>query len=284
MKGKTKMKTDITNGAPAEAARSVEINSRKYCAVGITATVRRGNLASEALEYSLALREVKDSGRYKMRPFASALAGTRNIDHVFDDYTGDTYSREVALVKAEKLAKALNIPLLQDEAEALAKWREAEKAEGETEKAAEAEKAKKAPITLAARVGKAMSADKKATAAEKLNALVDCMAAYDKPLAEVVKLALMERDPLAALAEYAAEAVKFRAMSNAEKDAERIKAEAKAAEQRRKALAAAVGFKAEGKRDMAKAEAEAARLAAKNAARLEAEAAELEKEAEAAEK
>lgn len=281
------MKTDITNGAPAEAARSVEINSRKYCAVGITATVRRGNLASEALEYSLALREVKDSGRYKMRPFASALAGTRNIDHVFDDYTGDTYSREVALVKAEKLAKALNIPLLQDEAEALAKWREAEKAkkaEGKAKENAEAEKAKKAPITLAARVGKAMSADKKATAAEKLNALVDCMAAYDKPLAEVVKLALMERDPLAALAEYAAEAVKFRAMSDAEKDAERIKAEAKAAEQRRKALAAAVGFKAEGKRDMAKAEAEAARLAAKNAARLEAEAAELEKEAEAAEK
>lgn len=279
------MKTENTQAAAAaaEVARTVEINYRKYCAVGICATVRRGNLATEALEYSLALRELKESGRYKMRPFASALAGTRNIDHVFDDYTGDTYSHEAALIRAEKLAKVLDIDLLQEESEALAKWREqqkqkeAENGEKKAEPAEKVETAKAAPITLAARVGKAISADKKATSAEKMNALADCMAAYDKPLAEVVKLALMERDSLAALAEYAAEAVKLRAMSETEKAAEKAKAEAEAAEKRRAALAAAVGMKAQAKREMAAEEREAAALALKNADRLEGEAAALVK-------
>lgn len=278
------MKTDTINTtATAEIARTVEINSRKYCAVGITATVRTGNLATEALEYSLALREVKDSGRYRLRPFASALAGTRNIDHVYDDYTGDTYSRPVALVKCEALAKALNLPLLPEEAEALAKWREEQAAKKEQGKG-EAEKGKaekKAPVTLQARIGRAVSGDKKATAAEKLSALADCMAAYDKPLAEVVKLALMDRDTLAALAKYAAEAVKFRAMSEKEQ-AEAKRQEAKATEAKRKqALAAAVGFRAEAKKEMSEAEQEAAKLATKNAARLAKEAAKLNKEAAA---
>lgn len=283
------MKTETNTTATAEIARTVEINGRKYCAVGITATVRTGNLATEALEYSLALREAKDNGRYRLRPFASALAGTRNIDHIYDDYTGDTYSRPVALVKCEALAKALNLPLLPEEAEALAKWREEQAAKKEQGKEGdkgkgEAEKGKgekKAPVTLQARIGRAVSGDKKATAAEKLSALADCMAAYDKPLAEVVKLALMDRDTLAALAKYAAEAVKFRAMSEKEQ-AEAKRQEAKATEAKRKqALAAAVGFRAEAKKEMSEAEQEAARLATKNAARLAKEAAKLNKEAAA---
>lgn len=283
------MKTETNTTAIAEIARTVEINGRKYCAVGITATVRTGNLATEALEYSLALREAKDNGRYRLRPFASALAGTRNIDHIYDDYTGDTYSRPVALVKCEALAKALNLPLLPEEAEALAKWREEQAAKKEQGKEGdkgkgEADKGKgekKAPVTLQARIGRAVSGDKKATAAEKLSALADCMAAYDKPLAEVVKLALMDRDTLAALAKYAAEAVKFRAMSEKEQ-AEAKRQEAKATEAKRKqALAAAVGFRAEAKKEMSEAEQEAARLATKNAARLAKEAAKLNKEAAA---
>lgn len=277
------MKTENTQAATAgdEIARTVEINYRKYCAVGICATVRRGNLATEALEYSLALREVKESGRYKMRPFADALAGTRNIDHVFDDYTGDTYSRPVALVKCEALAKSLELPVLPEEVEALAKWREQQK-QKEAEKGGEkGEAVKKAPLTLQARIGRAVSGDKKATAADKLTALADCMAAYDKPLAEVVKLALMDRDTLAALARYAAEAVKYRAMSAKEQAAEKKKEAAEAEAKKKQALAAAVGFRAEAKKEMGEAEQEAARLATKNAARLAKEAAKLNKEAAA---
>lgn len=282
------MKTENIQAATAgdEIARTVEINSRKYCAVGICATVRRGNLATEALEYSLALREVKESGRYKMRPFAAALAGTRNIDHVFDAYTGDTYSRPVALVKCEALAKSLELPVLPEEAEALAKWREQQKQkeaeQGKGEVAEEkGEAVKKAPITLKARIGRAVSGDKKATAADKLAALADCMAAYDRPLAEVVKLALMDRDTLAALAKYAAEAVKYRALSAKEQAAEKKKEAAEAEAKKKQALAAAVGFKAEAKKEMSEAEQEAAKLATKNAARLAKEAAKLNKEAAA---
>lgn len=278
------MKTENTQAATAGAdtARTVEINTRKYCAVGICATVRRGNLATEALEYSLALREVKESGRYKMRPFADALAGTRNIDHVFDDYTGDTYSRPVALVKCEALAKSLELPVLPEEVEALVKWREQQKQkEAEKGKDKKGEAVKKAPLTLQARIGRAVSGDKKATATDKLAALADCMAAYDKPLAEVVKLALMDRDTLAALARYAAEAVKYRAMSAREQAAEKKKEAAEAEAKKKQALAAAVGFRAEAKKEMSEAEQEAARLATKNAARLAKEAAKLNKEAAA---
>lgn len=270
------MKNDTTSTAPADIARAVEINYRKYCAVGITATIRSGNLATEALEYSLALREVKDSGRYRMRPFASALAGTRNIDHVFDEYTDDTYAREVALVKCEKLAKALDLPVLQDEADALAKWREEQKAKEQGEKKQEPKgekaEAKKAPVTLQSKIGRAVSSDKKATNDEKMYALVDCMAAYNKAIAEVLKLSLMERDPLAALAKYSEEALKYRAMSEDQKAEQKAKEAEAAEEKRRQALAAAVGFKADSKREMAAEEREAAALAIKNAERLEKEA------------
>lgn len=270
------MKNDTTTTAPADIARAVEINNRKYCAVGITATIRSGNLATEALEYSLALREIKDSGRYRMRPFASALAGTRNIDHVFDEYTDDTYAREVALVKCEKLAKALDLPVLQDEADALAKWREEQKAKEQSEKKQEPKsekaEAKKAPVTLQSKIGRAVSSDKKATNDEKMYALVDCMAAYNKAIAEVLKLSLMERDPLAALAKYSEEALKYRAMSEDQKAEQKAKEAEAAEEKRRQALAAAVGFKADSKREMAAEEREAAALAIKNAERLEKEA------------
>lgn len=270
------MKNDTTTTAPADIARAVEINNRKYCAVGITATIRSGNLATEALEYSLALREIKDSGRYRMRPFASALAGTRNIDHVFDEYTDDTYAREVALVKCEKLAKALDLPVLQDEADALAKWREEQKAKEQSEKKQEPKsekaEAKKAPVTLQSKIGRAVSSDKKATNDEKMYALVDCMVAYNKAIAEVLKLSLMERDPLAALAKYSEEALKYRAMSEDQKAEQKAKEAEAAEEKRRQALAAAVGFKADSKREMAAEEREAAALAIKNAERLEKEA------------
>lgn len=271
------MKNDTTTTtAPADIARAVEINNRKYCAVGITATIRSGNLATEALEYSLALREIKDSGRYRMRPFASALAGTRNIDHVFDEYTDDTYAREVALVKCEKLAKALDLPVLQDEADALAKWREEQKAKEQSEKKQEPKsekaEAKKAPVTLQSKIGRAVSSDKKATNDEKMYALVDCMVAYNKAIAEVLKLSLMERDPLAALAKYSEEALKYRAMSEDQKAEQKAKEAEAAEEKRRQALAAAVGFRADSKREMAAEEREAAALAIKNAERLEKEA------------
>lgn len=276
------MKNDTTTTiAPADIARAVEINNRKYCAVGITATIRSGNLATEALEYSLALREIKDSGRYRMRPFASALAGTRNIDHVFDEYTDDTYAREVALVKCEKLAKALDLPVLQDEADALAKWREEQKAKEQSEKKQEPKsekaEAKKAPVTLQSKIGRVVSSDKKATNNEKICALVACLDAYDRPLACVLRLAIASGDTLTGLARYAAEAVEMRNKSAEEKAEEKRKRAEEEEERRRVALAAAVGMKVEAKKEMAAEEREAAALAIKNADRLEREAAALAK-------
>lgn len=267
-------KENTTTTAPADTARAVEINNRKYCAVGITATVRNGNLATETLEYSIALREIKDNGRYRMRPFASALAGTRNIDHVFDEYTGDTYACEIALVKCEKLAKALNLPVLKDEADALAKWREEQKKQKPKSEKAEA---KKAPVTLQAKIGRAISSDKRATNGEKIWALVACLDAYDKPLACVLRLAIASGDTLTGLIKYAGEAVEMRAKSAEEKAAAKRQAAEEEKEKRLAALAAAIGFKADSKREMATREREAAALALKNAERLEKEAAALVK-------
>lgn len=256
------------------------VNGYTLDGVGIVATVRDGNMATEKLQYSIAVKLEKENGRYKVMPLAQALKGTSDIGHDLKEYTGDTYALAVALLKAEKLAEAWSIPLLDKEADALAevkkeiengnldaKGRTVKKEKGDDKKAQ----------TLTEKIGAAVSSDKKATNHEKICALVACLDAYDRPLACVLRLAIASGDTLAGLVKYAGEAVEMRTKSAEEKAEEEKKAAIEAEEKRLAALAAAIGMKAQAKREMATEEREAAALAIKNAERLEREAAALVK-------
>lgn len=259
--------------------RRATINGYTLDGVGIVATVREGNMATEKIQYSLAVKLEKENGRYKVMPLAQALKGTTDISHDLREYTGDTYTQPVALLKAEKLATAWKIPLLDKEAEALAEVKEEIKRGNLDEKgrAIKKEKGDKKPQTLTEKIGAAVSSDKKATNSEKICALVACLDAYDKPLACVLRLAIASGDTLTGLIKYAGEAVEMRTKSAEEKAEAKRKAAAEEEEKRRAALAAAVGMKAEAKKEMAAEEREAAALAIKNADRLEREAAALAK-------
>lgn len=259
--------------------RRATINGYTLDGVGIVATVREGNMATEKIQYSLAVKLEKENGRYKVMPLAQALKGTTDIGHDLKEYTGDTYTQPVALLKAEKLATAWKIPLLDKEAELLAEVKkeiESGALDGKG-RAIKKEKGDKKPQTLTEKIGAAVSSDKKATNGEKICALVACLDAYDRPLACVLRLAIASGDTLTGLIKYAGEAVEMRTKSAEEKAEAKRKAAAEEEEKRRAALAAAVGMKAEAKKEMAAEEREAAALAIKNADRLEREAAALVK-------
>lgn len=257
------------------------VNGYALDGVGIVATVREGNMATEKIQYSLAVKLEKENGRYKVMPLAQALKGTSDIGHDLKEYTGDTYTQPVALLKAEKLATAWKIPLLDKEAELLAEVKKeiesgALDEKGRAVKKDKGDKDKKAQ-TLTEKIGAAVSSDKKATNNEKICALVACLDAYDRPLACVLRLAIASGDTLTGLVKYAGEAVEMRTKTEEEKAEAKRKAAAEEEEKRRAALAAAVGMKVAAKKEMAAEEREAAALAIKNAERLEKEAAALAK-------
>lgn len=257
------------------------VNGYALDGVGIVATVREGNMATEKIQYSLSVKLEKENGRYKVMPLAQALKGTTDIGHDLKEYTGDTYTQPVALLKAEKLANAWGIPLLDKEVSMLGEVKKEIESGALDEKGRAVKKDKggkdKKTQTLAEKVGAAVSSDKKATNDEKICALVACLDAYDKTLACVLRLAIASGDTLTGLVKYAGEAVEMRTKSAEEKAEAKRKAAAAEEEKRRAALAAAVGMKAAAKREMAAGEREAAALATKNAERLEKEAAALAK-------
>ena len=201
-----------------KTVEAVTLNGVKIHGVGIHAITRKGNLATEALGFGVALMVEGENGRTRLRLLADLLKGCRSLEGAaYEKYTAEAWTEARALILADDFSTATGVPLLPKDAEAIkalkekaeAKKAEAKKAEkGETE-----EKPKKKAKTSAERIAEVVN---KLPESERIGALIMCLETLDASAASAARLVIAghginEAQALALKAEADAEDARKRA-------------------------------------------------------------------------
>ena len=204
------------NEKKERAAEAVTLNGVKIHGVGIHAITRKGNLATEALGFGVALMVEGDNGRTRLRLLADLLKGCRGLEGAaYEKYTAEAWSEARALILAADFSKATGVPLLPKDAEAVKELKEkAEARKAEAKKTQKDEKTeKKQPKTSAQRVAEVVN---KLPESERIGALLMCLESLNASAASAARLVIAgrgihEAQELALKAEAEAEAARKRA-------------------------------------------------------------------------
>lgn len=203
-----------------KTAEAVTLNGVKIHGVGIHAITRRGNLATEALGFGVALMVEDGNGRTRLRLLADLLKGCRGLEGAaYEKYTAEAWAEARALILAADFAVATGVPLLPKDAEAVRAIKEKAKAAKEeaAKKAANgansAKGEKKPPKTSAQRVAEVVN---KLPESEKIGALLICLESLNASAAAAARMVLAgqginEAQANALRAEAEAEAARKRA-------------------------------------------------------------------------
>ena len=204
------------NEKKERAAEAVTLNGVKIHGVGIHAITRRGNLATEALGFGVALMVEGDNGRTRLRLLADLLKGCRSLEGAaYEKYTADAWSEARALILAADFSESTGIALLPKDAEAVKELKEkAEARKAEAKKTQKDEKTeKKPPKTSAQRVADVVN---KLPEGERIGALLVCLETLNASAAGAARLVIAgrgihEAQELALKAEAEAEEARKRA-------------------------------------------------------------------------
>ena len=199
-----------------KTAEAVTLNGVKIHGVGIHAITRKGNLATEALGFGVALMVEGENGRTRLRLLADLLKGCRSLEGAaYEKYTAEAWTEARALILAADFSEATGVALLPKDAEAVKELKEkAEARKAEAKKTQKDEKTeKKPPKTSAQRVAEVVN---KLPESEKIGALLMCLESLNASAASAARLVIAgrgihEAQELALKAEAEAEAARKRA-------------------------------------------------------------------------